>query len=385
MDSMTPLSWVLVALAAGALAGVSALAAWLAGRRASRAETQASSSSLGLLQQQFLDLKNEMQNQVGTLTHTLHEQLQQGQKTISERLEGTHQVVAKVQHQLGDLARTAEHMQEMGRHLTDLQNILKAPKLRGLLGESLLADLLRQVLPESAYSLQHSFRSGVKVDAVIRLGEGLVPVDAKFPLEAFNRMIKAEEEDERRQARREFKTSVRNRIAEIADKYILPEEGTYDFALMYIPAENIFYEVILREDGTGGPDLSTYALERKVIPVSPNSFYAYLMAIVYGLKGLRIEKEAQDVFRRVRSLQQGFGQFLETFGRLGKQIGHAHNNFDEARRQADRLQDGVTALSGAQSTNAAIVRDSAPKEGRLDVAPEPVPGSGAERSRTESV
>ena len=382
---MTPLSWTLVALAAGALAGVSALAAWLAGRRTSRAEAQTSSSSLGLLQQQFLDLKNELQNQVGTLTRTLHEQLQQGQKSIGERLEGATQAVARVQHQLGDLARTAEHMQEMGRSLTDLQNILKAPKLRGLMGESLLAELLRQVLPESAYSLQHSFRSGVKVDAVIRLGDGLVPVDAKFPLEAFNRMIKAEAEGERRVARREFNTSVRNRITEIADKYILPEEGTYDFALMYIPAENIFYEVILREDGTGGPDLSTYALERKVIPVSPNSFYAYLMAIVYGLKGLRIEKDAQEVFRSVRGLQQGFVQFMETFARLGKQMGHAQNNFDEARRQADRLQDGVIALSGAQSTHAAIARDAAPKEGRLGASPEPVPRPGAERSSTGSL
>ncbi|MCZ6778300.1 MAG: DNA recombination protein RmuC [Acidobacteria bacterium] len=382
---MTLVSWTLVALAAGALAGVSALAAWLAGRRTSRAEAQTSSSSLGLLQQQFLDLKNELQNQVGTLTHTLHEQLQQGQKSIGERLEGATQAVARVQHQLGDLARTAEHMQEMGRSLTDLQNILKAPKLRGLMGESLLAELLRQVLPESAYSLQHSFRSGVKVDAVIRLGDGLVPVDAKFPLEAFSRMIKAEAEGERRVARREFNTSVRNRITEIADKYILPEEGTYDFALMYIPAENIFYEVILREDGTGGPDLSTYALERKVIPVSPNSFYAYLMAIVYGLKGLRIEKDAQEVFRSVRGLQQGFVQFMETFARLGKQMGHAQNNFDEARRQADRLQDGVIALSGAQSTHAAIARDAAPKEGRLGASPEPVPRPGAERSSTGSL
>ncbi|MEE8537812.1 MAG: DNA recombination protein RmuC [Acidobacteriota bacterium] len=382
---MTLVSWTLVALAAGALAGVSALAAWLAGRRTSRAEAQTSSSSLGLLQQQFLDLKNELQNQVGTLTRTLHEQLQQGQKSIGERLEGATQAVARVQHQLGDLARTAEHMQEMGRSLTDLQNILKAPKLRGLMGESLLAELLRQVLPESAYSLQHSFRSGVKVDAVIRLGDGLVPVDAKFPLEAFNRMIKAEAEGERRVARREFNTSVRNRITEIADKYILPEEGTYDFALMYIPAENIFYEVILREDGTGGPDLSTYALERKVIPVSPNSFYAYLMAIVYGLKGLRIEKDAQEVFRSVRGLQQGFVQFMETFARLGKQMGHAQNNFDEARRQADRLQDGVIALSGAQSTHAAIARDAAPKEGQLGASPEPVPRPGAERSSTGSL
>ncbi|MEE9218086.1 MAG: DNA recombination protein RmuC [Acidobacteriota bacterium] len=369
---MSPPAWILLSVTAILLAGLAALVAWLIGRRGASAGDREASGSLSLLQQQLLDLKNEMQHQVGNLTRTLHDQLQQGQKTIGERLEGATEVVANVQHQLGDLARTAEHMQEMGRSLADLQSILSAPKLRGLMGESLLADLLGQVLPKSAYTLQYAFRSGAKVDAVIRLGEGLVPVDAKFPLEAFHRLLKAEGEEERRQARREFNHSVKARISEIADKYILPEEGTYDFALMYIPAENVFYEVVLRQEGAGSFDLSTYALERRVVPVSPNSFYAYLNAIAYGLRGLRIEKEARQVFERVRGLQQRFAQFLDTFARLGKQIGHAQNNFLEARRQVDRLQDGLDSLVAADSP-AALEGSAGPRSRPEPVSPASLP------------
>jgi DNA recombination protein RmuC len=341
--------WILVGVVALALAAGAAVAAWVVARRGREAGAADAGAALQLLQQQILGLQSALQEQVGGLTRTLNEQLQQGQKTIGERLEGATRVVAQVHGQLGALAKTAENMQEMGRSLGELQNILRAPKLRGLMGETMLGELLRQVLPDSAYTLQHGFRSGARADAVIRLGEGLVPIDAKFPLEAFNRMIKAEGEEARRLARREFIASVRARIDEIADKYILPDEGTYDFALMYIPAENIFYEVIVREQGAADFDLCAYALERRVVPVSPNSFYAYLMAIAHGLKGMRIEKEARAVFDRVRDLQQKFGQFLETFGLVGKQIGHAQNNFEQARRQAERLQDGIGTLGGVEA------------------------------------
>jgi DNA recombination protein RmuC len=355
---MSPLAWTLVVALAVMFAAAAALAAWIAARRSAASARPDPAAALSLLQQQFLDLKNEMQHQVGDLTRTLHDQLAQGQKTIGERLEGTTRVVSQVQNQLGALAKTAESMQEMGRSLGDLQNILKAPKLRGLLGEMLLEELLRQVLPESAYTLQHTFRTGAKVDAVIRLGGGLVPVDAKFPLEAFSRMNKAESEEARKTARREFAASVRGRVDEIADKYILPDESTYDFALMYIPAENVFYEVILRDVPGSDSDLTSYALARRVLPVSPNSFYAYLNAIAYGLKGLRIEKEAQAVFDRVRALQQGFAQFLERFALVGKQIGYAQSNFSEASRQADRLQDRLGALTGSEIQPGALAADA---------------------------
>ena len=369
---MSSAAWMAIGGLGLLLAVGAAVAVWVVARRGRPAPAPDPSAALTLLQQQFLDLKNEIQRQVGGLTRTLNDQMLQSQKTIGERLEGTTKVVVQVQNQLGSLARTAENMQEMGRSLADLQNILKAPKLRGLLGEQLLEELLRQVLPESAFSLQHEFRSGARVDAVIRLGANLVPVDAKFPLEAFHRMIKAEGEEARRAARREFSASVRGRIAEIADKYIRPDEGTYDFALMYIPAESIHSEVMLRPEASADTDLFAHALERKVLPVSPASFYAYLSAIAHGLRGLRIEKEAQQVFDRVRGLQQGFDQFMETLERVGKQIGHAQNNFNDARRQADRLHDNLGSLSG--TAGAALEGErSRPPAGEIPAPARPAP------------
>jgi DNA recombination protein RmuC len=376
---MSPSAWILVGAAALLLAFGAAAAAWAAARRSRPAAGPDPAAALALMQQQLLDLKNEMQRQVGDLTRTLNDQMLQSQKTIGERLEGTSRVMAQVHGQLGALAKTAENMQEMGRTLGDLQNILKAPKLRGLMGESLMAELLREALPGSAYSLQHTFRSGATVDAIIRLGEGLVPVDAKFPLESFDRLVHAGDDAARRAARRDFVTSVRGRINEIADKYILPEEGTYNFALMYIPAESVFHEVFARADGAAEVDLAAFARERHVFPVSPHSFYAYLTALAFGLRGLRIEKEALAVFARVRGLQQTFAQFLDLFNRLGKQIGFAQGNYLEARRQADRLQDGLGALSGADSAPAALEASAVEHSGGQ---PTPALEAGDERPAT---
>src|SRR4029077_12773860 len=149
----------------------------------------------------------------------------------------------------------------------------------------------------------------------VRLGDGLVPVDAKFPLEDFRRMIQAGNDEERARARKAFAARVRKHVDDIATKYVLPDEGTYDFALMYIPAENVYYETIIRDEE---PGLATYAIERKVIPVSPNCFYAYLQAITFGLRGLRIEARAQEVMGLLGRLGGDLGRLREDF-RLGGQ------------------------------------------------------------------
>src|SRR5947208_1118110 len=164
--------------------------------------------------------------------------------------------------------------------------VLVAARRGGALG---LVQQQLEVLPARHFTLQHTFQNGERVDAVVRLGPALVPVDAKFPLEDFRRLLEAGDDETRTRARRAFVARVRKHIDDVATKYILPDEGTYDFALMYVPAENVYYEAIVRDDGGNDRELSAYALERKVIPVSPNCFYAYLQAIVLGLRGLRIE------------------------------------------------------------------------------------------------
>src|SRR5437867_8915621 len=166
----------------------------------------------------------------------------------------------------------------MGTAVTEVQQLLQVPKLRGTIGEVWLAELLQQILPASHYEMQYTFRSGERVDAVLKLGDRLVPVDAKFPLEACQRMLAASGAEQERE-RRTFTRSLKDRIDEIADKYIRPDEGTYEFALMYIPAESVYYEAVMGRsvDPDDGGGVLGHAMQRSVIPVSPHSFYAYLL------------------------------------------------------------------------------------------------------------
>ncbi|HUT15198.1 MAG TPA: DNA recombination protein RmuC, partial [Anaerolineae bacterium] len=241
---------------------------------------------------------------------------------------------------LGELGKATEQMMEVGKTISSLENLLRPPKLRGGMGELLLGELLSQVLPGN-YELQHHFKSGATVDAVIHLGDAMVPVDSKFPLEAFRRLGEAEDEAAAKQERKGFIKSVKARIDEIATKYILPDEGTYDFALMYIPAENVYYEAILKDEESAG--LLPYALEKRVIPVSPNSFYAYLQVIIRGLKGMRIEERAGQILDYLSRLQGDEERFRSDFDTLGGHIENARKKYEEAERRLNRFEDKLLA------------------------------------------
>jgi len=235
-------------------------------------------------------------------------------------------------------------MEEVGKNIASLSDILRAPKFRGEIGELLLGDLLSQILSPEHYKLQYSFRSGDRVDAVIILKVGMVPVDAKFPLESFQRIIAASEEEDQKKHKREFTRAVKGHIDSIAQKYILPDEGTFDFALMYIPAENVYYETIIKDEGLGEErSLLSYALEKRVIPVSPNSLYAYLQAIVLGLKGLQIEKEAQEIMQYLARIEGDFVRFKDDYNTLGGHIERARKKYDDASKSLDRFEDKLTS------------------------------------------
>jgi len=260
--------------------------------------------------------------------------------------EATTQSFGQIQQNLGELARTSRYMEEVGKEISGLSDLLRAPKLRGGIGELFLGDLLSQILSPEQYKLQHTFRSGERVDAVIILKAGMVPVDSKFPLESFQRMIVVEDKEERKRHRREFLRSVKGHIDDIARKYILPDEGTFNFALMYIPAENIYYETIIRDEALGEEkSLLNYALEKRVIPVSPNSFYAYLQAIALGLSGLQIEKRAQEIMRYLARLQGDFERFKEDYETLGGHIERARKKYDEAEKKLGRFEDKLLSAS----------------------------------------
>jgi DNA recombination protein RmuC len=319
---------------------------------------------LGLLQQQLDALRgqlgtglagqsNALAQQLALLTTQVNDRLresldvvQRSQASVGERLDNTARVVGDVQRGLGELREATAKVFEVGRSVNQLHDILRAPKLRGGLGELLLGDLLGQVLPAEHVVLQHGFRSGERVDAAIRLGDGLVPIDAKFPLEDFRRMLEATDDDGRARARKAFVARVRKHVDDVAAKYVLPDEGTYDFALMYIPAENVFYEAIVRDEGR---ELTDYALAKKVIPVSPGTLYAYLQAIALGLRGLRIEAQAREVVEQLGRLTGDLGRLRDDMRLVGKHLGNAQQCFGSAERRLDKFEQRLAIATGDES------------------------------------
>jgi len=265
-------------------------------------------------------------------------QLQNNTGQMGTRLDTAAKVIQDVQNKLGELGKATQEIKELGQSVSKLEEMLKAPKLRGGLGELLLEDLLKQVLPANAYDIQYSFKNGQTVDAIINTAGGKVPVDSKFPLENFRKMLDAKSDQEKKTAARLFKSDVKKHIDSIAEKYILPDEGTFDFALMYIPAENIYYETIIRDEAYDEEDgLYSYATKRRVVPVSPNSFYAHLRVIALGLKGLQIERSAKEIFQNLEMLATELRKFNDVFETLGTQLNNAKNNYDKADKQLSGL------------------------------------------------
>ena len=347
--------------------GVVLLGWFFLGRLRTLVQTKSDDASMLLMQQQIDQLRAQLsstldnntralQQQLGQMIAQVNERLKENaqvlndtQQSLGERLDNAARVVGGVQKSLGGLEEANRRIYDVGKDIASLQEILRAPKLRGGLGEFFLEDLLGQILPPQHFSTQYSFRSGEKVDAVIKLGASLVPVDAKFPLENFKRLVEAESDDERNRAKKQFAVDVRKHIDAIASKYILPDEGTYDFALMYIPAENVYYETVIKDEAADERNLSQYAMSRRVIPVSPNSFYAYLQAIILGLKGLRIEDRTKEIIQYLGRLQGDFAKFRDDFVVLGKHLAHAQSSYQSADKRLEQFGQKFLAAESAQS------------------------------------
>jgi len=285
--------------------------------------------------------------QLEGLVGQVNVQLAQTQQNMGQQFEGATKVFGDLRGQLGQVAEMAARMEALGREIEELQGILRAPKLRGNLGEASLEEFLRQVLPPTFWETQYRFAGGQTVDAVIKLRDHLVPVDAKFPLESFQRLLAAEDDAGRKSARKEFERSVRGRIDEIADKYIRPGEGTFEFALMFIPAENVYYEVIIRDENLGDTaSLLNYATSRRVVPVSPNSFYAYLATIATGLKGMQVEQRSREILAELGKLQRDFDRLAEELRLLGRHLASAQGKFEQADKLAARFGDRLAGVTG---------------------------------------
>src|SRR6266511_718842 len=303
---------------------LAALAAWLA---RSFASLRSDSSA------QFESRNATVERRLQGVIETMDRRLGELDTKVDRRLENASKQTNAIHKQLGDVGRATEQLAEQAKGLGQLQQLLRPPKARGGFGELLLENLLADRLPAHAYSLQHGFRSGERVDAVIRI-EKLAPIDAKFPLDNFERLVDAPDDDARQLAEKAFARDVKNHIDAIAEKYIRPDEGTYEFAFMYLPSEAIYYELACGKTGA----LLAYAHERQVVPVSPNTFTAYLQMIVRGLKGMQIEQHAQEEMAYCAQLQKDFGRFREDFDLVGKHLGNARDRFGDAERRLDRFE-----------------------------------------------
>lgn len=276
--------------------------------------------------------------QLNAVETRVNQRFESMQGTVSKSMDGTHQTIKDVRESLGQLSASTRQMLEIGKDMSSLQDLLRPPKMRGGFGETLLGQLLANALPQQHYQMQYSFRSGIIVDAIVRMKQGLIPVDSKFPLEGFERMHKAASDEECERERRGFIQAVKKHVDSVT-KYILQDEGTLPFVVMYIPSEAVFYEVIVRQElaTSSGPTLSEYARGKSVLVVSPGTFYNLLQTVALGLRGLEVEEKAREIIDHLGRLQSEFQKVRHDFGTLGGHMERAKSKYEEVNRRFDRF------------------------------------------------
>jgi DNA recombination protein RmuC len=264
--------------------------------------------------QALLEWLKTMQSTITNSSSQTVRTLQENTKQLNERLDTAARVIRDVEKEVGQ-------MSEIGRSMRELQDFLKSPKLRGNIGEQVLKDLIAQMFPKSSFHLQYEFKSGEKVDAAIQTDAGILPIDSKFPMENYQKMVKATEKQEREIFEKDFVRDVKKHIDAISKKYILPSEGTMDFALMYIPSESVYYEIVNQIE------VLDYARKARVYMVSPSTLYAHLQTILLSFEGKKIESKSKELFTLLRSIQIDYEKIEENMSTLGKHINNAYSQF----------------------------------------------------------
>lgn len=269
----------------------------------------------------LLEWLKSMQVSVERTNKTLHEALSSNSnhmvRTLQENAKQLNERLDKAAEVIGTVGKEVGQMSEIGRSMKELQEFLKSPKLRGNIGEEVLTDLISQMFPRNSFHLQYAFRSGEKVDAAIKTDAGILPIDAKFPMENFQKMTKATTDEEKLMYQKDFIRDVKRHIEAIGKKYILPDEGTMDFALMYIPSEPVYYEL------ANLPEILSFARKQRVYLVSPSTLYIHLQTILLSFEGKKIESRSKEVFKLLRGLQIDYEKLNENMAVLGKHLNNA--------------------------------------------------------------
>ena len=283
--------------------------------------------------------------------------IQKANKDFSDRIEASTKIFSDVKQELGKIEEAQRKIREVGLQVEELASILQAPKARGGFGEALLADFLAQHLPVEHYQLQYGFEDGQKVDAIIKLTGGIVPIDAKFPLENFRKLISSKEgEDIQKGAKVRFRNDVKKHVDDIARKYIRPTEGTFEFAFMYVPAENVYYEMVTASF-EGDRPLSDYAVGKRVIPVSPNNFFAYLMTVAIGLKGMQLEERTKEVLAKLSQMSNEMCGVIESYQTLGGHLKNAAGKYTETGKKLDKFSNSLESLTASTGDDAKPITD----------------------------
>jgi DNA recombination protein RmuC len=283
----------------------------------------------------LLQWLQSMQESMERSTTTVNSSLMQNSQALNERLDNAARVIANVQKEIGQ-------MSEIGRSMKELQDFLRSPKLRGNMGEQILKELLGQMLPKSSFHLQYAFKNGTIVDAAIKTEAGIIPVDSKFPLEAYRKMQTANDDGEKLIGEKQFLSDVKKHIDSIGKKYIVPSEGTIDYALMYVPSESVYYEMI------NHVALYEYASQKKVLPVSPMTFYAYLRAILMGFEGQKISQKAHEILQSLKAIQTDYIRVDDQLMKLSKHIHNSSNMMAEVQGGFGKLGQKITATNKLQ-------------------------------------
>ncbi len=300
-------------------------------------------------QSSFILLQNQLQDLARTLDDKLGESSKQMQESVRSQFSESAKIIRDVTERLVKLDETNKQVVSFADQLQSLQDVLKNPKQRGILGEYYLETLLKNVLPTGSYQMQYPFKDGTIVDAVVFVKEKIIPIDSKFSLENYNKLVEERDQTERDRLEKTFKTDLKNRIDETA-KYVKPSEGTMDFAFMFIPHEAIYYDLLVAQVGAvkvNTRDLIEYAFKEKhVIIVSPTSFLAYLQTVLQGLKALQIEEQAVEIRKRVEDLGKHLGAYDQYMGKLGAALGTTVNHYNLAYKEFKKVDKDVLRISG---------------------------------------
>lgn len=319
-----------------------------------------SSSAVELLKSDVTELSRGINNLQQTVGDKLERNNVSMQNSMQKQLSESAKLVSDVSSRLAKLDETNRRVVDVADELKTLQNVLQNPKQRGVFGEYYLESVLDNILPSKNYQMQYKFNDGEIVDAAVFLDKGqILPIDSKFSLENYNRMVGESGKPDREKLLAKVRTDLKNRIDETS-KYIRPSENTMDFAFMFIPSESLYYDLLIGDVGTGSSarDLIEYAFrDKKVIIVSPTSFMAYLQTVLQGLRSLQIEEQAKDIQIRVGKLGQHIGKFDEYMSRLGKSLGQTVGHYNSAHKELGKVDKDVIKIAGTSPVVDALLID----------------------------